>query len=169
MTFRNRLLLVLSVLVVCIGADQFTKGIAKSALAESPGHSYLADTFRLQYAENAGAFLSLGDSLPVWLRTAVFTYGVAVFLLSLTVYLLFRPPGSVTVLTSWTLVCAGGLSNLIDRVLYHGKVVDFLNVGIGGLRTGIFNVADVVLTTGIVMLLLYELKAGKRKEKAPGH
>jgi signal peptidase II len=166
MTFRNRLLLVLAVLVVCIGADQFTKGIAKSVLAESPGHSYLADTFRLQYAENAGAFLSLGDSMPSWLRTAVFTYAVAIFLLGLTIYLLFRPPASMTVLTSWTLVCAGGLSNLVDRVLYNGKVVDFLNVGIGGLRTGIFNVADVVLTAGIVMLLLYELRAGTRKPVA---
>jgi signal peptidase II len=165
MTFRNRLLLVLAVLVVCIGADQFTKSIAKSALAESPGHSYLADTFRLQYAENAGAFLSLGDSMPVWLRTAVFTYAVAIFLLGLTVYLLVRPPASTTVLTSWTLVCAGGLSNLIDRVIYHGKVVDFLNVGIGSLRTGIFNVADVVLTTGIVMLLIYELNSGVKERR----
>jgi signal peptidase II len=165
MTTRNRLLIVLGLLFFCIALDQFTKSIAKHELASRDGHSYLADTIRLQYAENSGAFLSLGDSLPGPWRTAVFTYGVAIFLLGLTVYLLIRPAPAANVLVAWALVCAGGLSNLVDRVLYDGRVVDFLNLGVGRLRTGIFNVADVALTTGIVMLLLYELRQGSRRNK----
>jgi signal peptidase II len=51
-----------------------------------------------------------------------------------------------------TLLAAGGASNWADRVV-HGRVVDFLNVGIGSLRTGIFNVADIAIMAGVVMLL----------------
>jgi lipoprotein signal peptidase len=42
---------------------------------------------------------------------------------------------------------AGALSNLIDRIAV-GSVIDFLNVGVGLLRTGIFNLADVAIMAG---------------------
>ena len=46
-----------------------------------------------------------------------------------------------------TLFVAGGASNWIDRIM-RGSVVDFLNVGVGPVRTGIFNVADVAIVLG---------------------
>jgi len=48
-------------------------------------------------------------------------------------------------------VFAGGISNLIDRILW-GSVVDFMSVGVGPLRTGIFNVADVAVMIGIALI-----------------
>ena len=51
------------------------------------------------------------------------------------------------------LVLAGGASNWMDR-LVRGSVVDFLNVGVGPLRTGIFNVADMAIMLGLTVLLL---------------
>ena len=56
------------------------------------------------------------------------------------------------------LVAAGSLSNFADRVAY-GRVIDFLNVGIGGLRTGIFNVADVAIMVGVALFLVAESRA----------
>jgi signal peptidase II len=47
---------------------------------------------------------------------------------------------------------AGGVSNLIDRVRFDGAVVDFLNLGVKRFRTGIFNVADMLILTGAVIL-----------------
>jgi signal peptidase II len=55
---------------------------------------------------------------------------------------------------SWALICGGGFGNLIDRFSRHGYVTDFLNVGIGTLRTGIFNIADFALLVGIALLVL---------------
>ncbi|HXC20398.1 MAG TPA: signal peptidase II, partial [Steroidobacteraceae bacterium] len=52
------------------------------------------------------------------------------------------------------LIAGGGISNLIDRLLYGGRVTDFLNVGIGSLRTGIFNVADMAILAGALLLIL---------------
>ena len=54
------------------------------------------------------------------------------------------------------LFLAGGASNWVDR-LVHGRVVDFLNLGIGPLRTGVFNVADVAIMAGLGLLLWAQL------------
>ena len=60
------------------------------------------------------------------------------------------------------LFLAGGVSNLIDRVTL-GRVIDFLSVGIGQLRTGIFNVADMAIIAGVVILIA----EGIRKSYTP--
>src|SRR5947199_5008520 len=54
---------------------------------------------------------------------------------------------------AFSLVVGGGLSNLLDRVAYGGYVVDFINLGIGSLRTGIFNAADVAITVGVLLVV----------------
>jgi signal peptidase II len=61
------------------------------------------------------------------------------------------------------LVFAGGASNWVDRVV-RGSVVDFMNVGIGPLRTGIFNVADVAIMVGVAVLLLAGFPPGDREQ-----
>jgi len=66
-----------------------------------------------------------------------------------------------------TLFLAGGLSNWIDR-LFRGNVVDFLNVGVGWLRTGIFNFADVAIMLGIALVVLTELANPRRNEQRVG-
>src|SRR6185295_1992782 len=104
--------------------DQASKFVAKQFLQPGDIFSYAGDTFRLQYAENSGAFLGLGAGLPDPWRHLVFTVLVGIFLVALMVYLLRSNalPRFATVCLS--LVCAGGLSNLIDRIAYDGRVVD---------------------------------------------
>ena len=58
-----------------IGCDRATKHAATTMLAGAPSRSYLADTVRLVYVENAGGFLSLGAGLPSAVRTGLFTAG----------------------------------------------------------------------------------------------
>jgi signal peptidase II len=54
----------------------------------------------------------------------------------------------------------GGASNLIDRAA-RGHVVDFLNVGLGSLRTGIFNVADIAVLLGALLIVVGDLREKK--------
>ena len=61
-------------------------------------------------------------------------------------------------LIGMALFVAGGSSNLLDR-LTRGSVIDFMNVGIGPLRTGIFNVADVAIMLGVGLVLLASYRA----------
>jgi signal peptidase II len=55
------------------------------------------------------------------------------------------------------IIIGGGFSNLADRVFRGDMVVDFMNVGIGRLRTGVFNVADLSIVVGVVVFLVGSL------------
>jgi signal peptidase II len=71
----TRLVLVAAMLIACVGCDQTTKSLAREHLQGRGIASFFDDTLRLQYAENPGAFLSLGESLPHRWKTAVFIVG----------------------------------------------------------------------------------------------
>jgi signal peptidase II len=64
----TRVALLVVLMIGCVGCDQVTKAVARSYLGPGQTMSLLADTLRLQHAENPGAFLSLGDSLPEGMR-----------------------------------------------------------------------------------------------------
>ncbi len=145
-------------LLSCVGCDQATKAVAKEYMPRNEVLSFAHDTFRLQYAENRGAFLSIGASLPEKARVLLFTVGIGVIVFGILGYLLFVPalPHAATI--SLSLIAGGGLSNLVDRIAYGGHVVDFLNIGLGSLRTGIFNIADVAIMVGAISLIVRSLK-----------
>jgi signal peptidase II len=68
--------------------------------------------------------------------------------------------GSCPRFNNWS-VCFSlhpGIGNLIDRLFNNGFAIDFMNLGIGSLRTGIFNVADVFVITGAAIFMLSSLK-----------
>ncbi len=150
------------VLAATIGCDRVTKRMAVESLAGAPHRSFLAGTVRMLYAENTGGFLSLGAGLPSGSRTAVFVVGTGLMLLAVAVALLWSRADGRSLLGA-TLFLAGGASNWLDRVV-HGKVVDFLNVGIGPVRTGIFNVADMAILAGLALLVVSEFR---RRDRAP--
>ena len=81
----KRIAILLVMLTACVGCDQGTKYAAKSLLQPSAIHSYLGDTVRVVYAENSGAFLGLGASLPREVRTALFMVAVPGLLVGLAV------------------------------------------------------------------------------------
>jgi signal peptidase II len=160
MSFRRWCLIVLLV-VGTVGCDRATKHIAAQMLAGLPTQSYLADTLRLGYAENVGGFLSLGADLPAPVRAIIFTSATGV-LLVLLIAAAWRGGWDRWRTLALALFIAGGLSNWIDR-LVSGSVVDFLNVGIGGFRTGVFNVADMAIMAGVALLLVAEIKTSRAR------
>ena len=138
-----------------ISCDQYTKHLAKEHLMFQMPKTYLHNTIVLEYAENTGAALSLGDnlskSLSFWLLSVV----PLLCLVGLFVYVVLKIDGFSRLKTiSLSLILAGGLGNIIDRLVYDRHVTDFMNLGIGSLRTGIFNVADMCVTGGVIGLLI---------------
>jgi len=145
--------------VLFIGCDQVTKELAKMHLKDKPVMSFYHDTFRLDYVENTGAFLSLGDNWPPAVSFWLMGVLPLLFLVGLFVYAL-RKTATISFfqLLPYLLICSGGLGNIIDRMLYNRHVTDFMNMGINNLRTGIFNVADLYVTAGVAMLLVTQWK-----------
>jgi signal peptidase II len=165
---RRRLvsLALIGLIIGTIGCDQVSKRVASAHLADGPGRSFLGDALRLQYAENRGGFLSVGADLPEWARTAIFSVGTALALVAYVISALTLPLNRVAIV-GLCLLFAGGLSNLTDRLL-HGRVIDFLNVGVGPLRTGIFNVADVAVMIGAVVLIATYFRTAPRETSDEG-
>lgn len=157
MPAAKRLLLIFAVLAVCVGCDQATKAVAKSSLPQTVAQSYAGDMLRLQLAYNKGAFLSIGASLSSTWRQNIFSIGVGLVLCLLLAYALAAKALRPLEIAALALLIGGGVSNLVDRLLYDGYVVDFINLGIGNVRTGIFNVADLAISSGVCLILFGQL------------
>lgn len=149
----RRSAVVLATLVGCVGCDQSTKQAAKFFLDGHGTVSLFADILRLGYAENAGGFLGMGSALPQSWRTAIFLAAVLVVVAALCGYAVTRASTGRAVIVGLALVIGGGLGNVIDRIFNDGRVIDFLNIGIGSVRTGIFNVADMAVMLGALMVV----------------
>ncbi|MGB1200731.1 MAG: signal peptidase II [Cognaticolwellia aestuarii] len=148
-----KLLFLFLLMIFVISLDQYTKLFAIEFLSGKDIHSNFHDVFRLSYAENSGAFLSLGSGLPKELRYFIFSGLVVVFLVGLAIHLVANLRSHLNYLAGLNLMLSGGISNLYDRLQYDGVVVDFINIGIGTFRTGIFNIADIAIVIGVIIVL----------------
>jgi signal peptidase II len=147
-----------------ISLDQGTKVLAQQYLMGEPPIIYWGDLFRFEYAENSGAFLSLGAGLPDSVRFLLLTVVVGVILLGACYMLLTDPKISKLSIWALSLMVSGGASNLLDRMFRaEGRVVDFMNMGVGPLRTGIFNIADVAIMAGLFLFLFEIVKDSGRR------
>ena len=133
-------------------ADCSTKELVQTALTGNPGpHPLLGDWLRVTLAYNPGAALniSLGDASRVVLSTIAATAVV-------TLLLLYRrtPPTARLRAAALALVAGGALGNLLDRLRSPLGVIDFIDVGIGTARFWTFNVADIGVTVGALLLAM---------------
>lgn len=166
MTKRVKLFLFFLSSILFIGCDHVSKELAKEHLKDKAPLSYYHDTFRLEYAENTGAFLSFGAN---WSKTVSFwTMSIIplIVLIAISVYAVRRAGDqSFRSLFPFVLIVSGGLGNIIDRIIYNRHVTDFLNLGINNLRTGIFNLADLYVTAGVIMLFIFQFRKPVVKDK----
>lgn len=164
----KKFVLPLVIMILVILSDRMTKIWAVETLKGYPSQSYLGDSFRIIYAENEGAFLSLGSDLPENVRFWVLAIIPILALGYFGFTLFFNNEVGPWQRIAFAFIIAGGGSNIIDRIL-EGKVVDFLNIGIGDLRSGIFNIADMAIMAGLFLILpmAFKSSAPKKQEFVP--
>ena len=139
-----------------IGCDRVTKDLAKEHLRNKAEISYLHNTVRLVYAENTGAALNFADNLPKTASFWLLSILPLAFLLILSGYAIKQAKEmSMLKIFSFSLIIAGGLGNIIDRILFDRHVTDFMILSIWNIHTGIFNVADVCVTAGAIGLIVF--------------
>ena len=150
--FRNkRGLIIFPILGTTLLFDLLSKVWARETL---DGHTYsFLDQFLVfQHSENRGAFLSLGSGLDPKIRFWIFTVGIALLMGGMLYYLIRKRDLPLSQTVAYALVAAGGMGNLADRLM-KDSVTDFINMGIGPVRTGIFNVADMAIMGGTFILI----------------
>jgi signal peptidase II len=130
--------------------------VATKLAVERSMHLYqqidiIGEYVRLTYIQNpCAAFgIKVGESSRlVFMGLSVFALG------ALLAMYWFTPAADRVRLTAIALICGGAIGNLIDRIRSVGGVIDFLDVGIGSTRWPVFNVADIAVTAGAIILAL---------------
>ena len=149
----------LAVIALLVGLDQITKYAAISTVKVTGAKEFLFGLFQFRYVENTGAaFSSFSDN------TALLTVATLIILSFCLVLLLSKKLKPMFVNICLLLVVAGGIGNVIDRILY-GYVVDFIEPLF--IDFAVFNFADCCITVGALMLIGYEVYEifGERKKK----
>ena len=149
----STLLMAALIILLCAACDRSTKHAAESLRGEPP-REVAGGFVTLLYAGNRGAMLSLGAGLPEKARSLIFTAGVGLLLAGIAGAILFARTLSRPSVAALSLMLGGGGSNLFDRLTNDGRVVDFVILGAGGIRTGIFNLADVGSMAGASIFLV---------------
>jgi signal peptidase II len=147
-----RIILILVIITINIGCDQFSKKIVKQSVLPYQTIRVLNDHLTVTRVENSGAFLSAGDSMSKTSKQIFLTL-IPVIAMVLGLAYLFLKPLSNNLLIGLCFVIGGGVGNLFDRIVY-GSVTDFLFVKVGVFETGIFNLADVSIMTGMLLIVL---------------
>lgn len=143
-----------------VGCDQVSKNIAREKLTYYEHVSVISDLFILTKVENTGAFLGAGSDMSPLLKDTLLLGLPTLLLLGMLAFIIYRTQLTKTYTVALTMIIGGGIGNMIDRMLY-GSVTDFLHIDLGLLKTGIFNMADVSVTIGVIYLLIFSLTPGK--------
>jgi signal peptidase II len=154
----KKVILVFLIIGLCIACDQAAKATAVKYLSSSPPVPFLDGMLRFQSIKNPGVIQSLGADWPYALRFWLFTVFAGVILTVLLGLVLFSGRVSYMEMICVCLILGGGLSNLLDRLVHQGAVIDMMDVTVGEFRTGIFNLADVAMTVGLGLLIFAYLR-----------
>jgi signal peptidase II len=146
----------ISFLVIAI--DQISKFLTKTFMHVSQSEEVFGDFLRYTYIENPG----MAFGIQIGNRT-LFTIFSIVASLVIFIYLIRTKGDQKYVKLALSLILGGAIGNLIDRVLF-GSVVDFIDMGIGDLRWPVFNVADMSVSIGMIILVFFILFEKKQPE-----
>ena len=155
--FFTKYALLAFIIIVNIGCDQKTKQVAQAQLEFGDELHFLGGTFKLMYAENPGAFLGWGENLDDTIHTVVLEIIPSLVLITLLCYIFLSKKLHFGQAIAFSFIIGGGISNVFDRIV-DGKVIDFMNLSYGQMRTGTFNMADIAIMLGMFLLLWFQYR-----------
>ncbi len=155
---KERNILITIIVLLSIVSDQISKVWARNNLESYIEKNIFGDVFSLIKVENTGAFLGMGSELPETLRILLLIVLPVIVLISITIYTYIDKSLNKISIIGFSFIIGGGVANIFDRIIF-GSVTDFLYLNFGGVfKTGIFNIADLWVTTGMVLILISSFK-----------
>ena len=145
------------IMIFVIVADQITKYMVRSSMEPGDRIAVLGKWLSIYYVQNTGTAFSMfaGNRLITVVLTSILIIGCIIYAIKE-----IRDGQKLTPILL-TCVAAGGISNMIDR-LSLGYVTDMISCG----RFAVFNVADMFITTGCVLLMIMVLVMYKKESDA---
>ena len=155
---RKRNLFITTIVFLSIILDQISKIWVRNNFESYVENSIVGDIFTLIKVENTGAFLGMGSELSETPRILLLIVLPIVVLISITIYTYFDKSLDKISIIGFSLIIGGGIANIFDRIVF-GSVTDFLYLNFGSIfKTGIFNIADISVTTGMILILISSFK-----------
>lgn len=155
---------IIVLIVANIALDQISKFIVRAKIAQNEVIELVGDVFIMTKVENSGAFLGMGSDLSPLLKWIFLLILPVVVLGGVIYYIITNKSLDKLSLIAFCCIVGGGIANVFDRFRY-GSVTDFLHIDLGGVfRTGIFNVADMSVSFGMILLIVASFKH-KKQEK----
>jgi len=145
--------------IFALASDQITKYLIRETMTLGQSNPIIGDFLKFTYVENPGiAFgIQVGNGV-------IFTVLSLIASLGIVVYLITHWHESNGMKNGLALILGGAFGNLIDRIL-HGKVVDFIEVGIRQFSWPVFNIADSAVVIGMVIIFYTVFQDEKRIKK----
>ncbi len=162
----SRSALIIVLIVANIAIDQISKIIVRANVIFGSKSEIIGNYVTLHNVENKGAFLGMGSDLNPTLKLVLLLI-LPVIVLGLVIVHMFKDKSlDKLTLIGFACIVGGGFANVYDRVRV-GSVTDFLHIDLGGVfRTGIFNIADMSVTSGMIMILWASFSQRKKKESS---
>lgn len=153
MKLSRRSIFISLLIVFNISIDQISKFWVRNYVELYQETQLLGNKFILTNVENSGAFLGMGSELNPTLKI-IFLLILPIVVLGFVLHYVFKDKTIDKLsLIGFSCILGGGFANIYDRILY-GSVTDFFHIDLGGVfRTGIFNMADLSVTTGMILIV----------------
>lgn len=135
-----------------IGLDQISKFWVRASVEANSVTQIVGDFLTLRNVENEGAFLGMGSDLGDTAKLILLLVVPAIVLSLVVIHMIKEKDMDKLSLIGFSCVVGGGIANVFDRFVY-GSVTDFLHIDLGFVQTGIFNIADMSVTTGMILIL----------------
>lgn len=156
---------IILLIIANIAIDQLSKFIVRAQIAQNEVIELIGDTFIMTKVENTGAFLGMGSDLSPALKWILLLILPVIVLGGVVYYILSTKTLDRLSLIAFCCIVGGGIANVFDRFVY-GSVTDFFHIDLGGgFRTGIFNVADMSVTFGMILLVIASFKQKKLEKQ----
>ena len=156
---KNRNISITILIAVSILLDQLSKFLIRQNVDQYSEIKLIGDYFILTNVENSGAFLGMGSDFSPFIKTIFLLILPVIVLICIMVYVYRDKQIDKISLIGFCFIIGGGIANIYDRILY-GSVTDFLFIDLGGIfKTGIFNIADLAVTTGMILILLMSFRS----------
>ena len=137
--------------------DQLTKYLTATNISLGEGFTLIPGLFDITYVQNTGAAFSMLSDSTVFLSIISFLFCIGII-----IYWCIKKPVHPLLRTSLTMLFAGAFGNGIDR-LFRGFVVDFIETTF--INFPVFNVADIAVTCGAALLIIYVIFFDKDDEQ----
>lgn len=160
----SRTLSIIVLIIANIAIDQISKIIVRAKIAQYEIIELIGDFFIMTKVENEGAFLGMGSDLSPTLKWVFLLILPVIVLGGVVYYILTNKSLDRLSLIAFCCIVGGGIANVFDRFMY-GSVTDFFHIDLGGIfRTGIFNVADMSVSFGMILLVIASFKQRKQEK-----